>query len=67
MAEPQRSVRLRRRLTLEGLADVEGGYVIEHRIVKAWADSLGTAKELPAPQPTKPCRNVIVQSDLGRA
>jgi hypothetical protein len=54
-------------LTLEGLADVEGGYVIEHRIVKAWADSLGTAKELPAPQPTKPCRNVIVQSDLGRA
>lgn len=31
---------LQRQLTLEGLADVDAGRVIDHRIVQAWADSL---------------------------
>ena len=29
-----------RRLTLEGLADVDAGRVIDHQSVQAWADSL---------------------------
>ncbi|UEM20299.1 ribbon-helix-helix domain-containing protein [Skermanella mucosa] len=32
----------RRRLTLEALADVDSGWVIDHQSVQAWADSLGT-------------------------
>lgn len=39
----------RRRLTLESLADVDGGLVIDHQAVQAWADSLGTATPLPVP------------------
>jgi predicted transcriptional regulator len=31
----------RRRLTLEALADVDAGRVIDHQAVRAWADSLG--------------------------
>ncbi len=31
----------RRRLTLEGLADVDAGRVIDHQSVLAWAESLG--------------------------
>jgi len=30
----------RRRLTLEALADVDAGHVIDHQSVQAWADSL---------------------------
>jgi hypothetical protein len=41
----------RRRLTLEGLADVESGRLIEDEAMRAWADSLGTSRELPIPQP----------------
>ena len=37
----------RRRLTLEGLADVDAGYVIDHQAVQAWADSLGTGHPQP--------------------
>ena len=40
----------RRRLTLEAIADVDAGRVINHRAVKAWAESLGTDKPLPVPQ-----------------
>ena len=40
----------RRRLTLEAIADVDAGRVIDHRAVKAWAESLGTAKPLPLPR-----------------
>ena len=40
----------RRRLTLEAIADVDAGRVIDHRAVKAWAESLGTAKPLPVPR-----------------
>jgi predicted transcriptional regulator len=29
----------RRRMTLEGMADVEAGQVIEHQSVMAWAES----------------------------
>jgi predicted transcriptional regulator len=38
-------------LTLEALADVDAGRVIDHAEVKAWAASLGTANPLPAPRP----------------
>jgi predicted transcriptional regulator len=40
----------RRRLTLEALADVEAGRVIDHQAVQAWADSLDTDKPLPLPR-----------------
>lgn len=39
----------RRRLTLEALADVDAGRVIDHRAVQAWADSLDTKEPLPVP------------------
>ena len=44
----------RRRLTLEALADVDAGGVIDHQAVQAWADSLGTdetLKQFPPPLP----------------
>ena len=38
----------RRRLTLEAMADVDAGHVIDHQAVQAWAASLTTdAPELP--------------------
>jgi predicted transcriptional regulator len=40
----------RRRLTLEALADVDHGRVVDHQSVKAWAESLGTDTPLPAPR-----------------
>ena len=40
----------RDRLTLEALADVDTGQVIDHQAVQAWADSLGTDEPLPAPR-----------------
>lgn len=39
----------RRQLTLEALADVDAGNVIEHQAVQAWAESLGSDKPLSAP------------------
>jgi predicted transcriptional regulator len=39
----------RRRLTMEALADVDVGMVIEHQSVQAWADSLDSDKPLPVP------------------
>jgi hypothetical protein len=32
----------RRQLTLEALADVDAGHVIEHQAVQAWAESLSS-------------------------
>jgi predicted transcriptional regulator len=40
----------RKRLTLEALADVDAGNVIDHQVVQAWADSLATDKPLPSPR-----------------
>jgi len=40
----------RQRLTIEALADVDAGRVIEHQAVQAWAESLGTDTPLPAPR-----------------
>jgi predicted transcriptional regulator len=40
----------RHRLTLEALADVDAGRVIDHQSVQAWADSLGTERPLPTPR-----------------
>lgn len=39
----------RRRLTLEALADVDAGLVVDHQSVKAWANSLDTDAPLPVP------------------
>ena len=39
----------RHRMTLEALADVDAGRVIDHQAVQAWADSLGTDKPLGSP------------------
>lgn len=39
----------RRRLTLEAMADVDAGLVVNHLDVKAWADSLDTEAPLPVP------------------
>ena len=47
---PERAEELRR-LTLEGLADVDAGRLIDDAAMRAWADSLGTEHELPASQP----------------
>jgi len=35
----------RRRVTLEGLADVDAGRLIDDEAMQAWADSLGTEEE----------------------
>ncbi len=40
----------RRRMTLEGMTDVEAGQVIDHKSVQAWAESLTTDKPLPVPR-----------------
>ena len=40
----------RRRMTLEGMTDVESGQVIEHQSVLAWAESLSTNNPLPVPR-----------------
>ncbi len=40
----------RHRLTLEALADVDVGHVIDHQSVQAWADSLETDNPLPVPR-----------------
>ena len=37
------------RMTLEALADVDAGRVIDHQAIQAWADSLGTEEPLPSP------------------
>ena len=39
----------RHRMTLEALADVDAGRVIDHQAVQAWADSLSAGKPLPPP------------------
>jgi len=41
----------RHRMTLEGLADVKAGRVVEHAQVRAWLQSLGTKNQLPEPKP----------------
>ncbi|MGO7016859.1 CopG family ribbon-helix-helix protein [Rhizobium leguminosarum] len=40
----------RRRLTLEALADVDNGNVIEHQSVQAWADSLDSDEPISLPR-----------------
>ena len=41
----------RRQLTLKGLADVDAGRLIDDATMQTWADSLGTDRESPIPQP----------------
>jgi len=38
-----------RRLTLEALADVDAGNVIDHQAIQAWSGSLDTDSPLPIP------------------
>ncbi|MDO8810546.1 MAG: ribbon-helix-helix domain-containing protein [Gallionella sp.] len=40
----------RRRMTLEAMADIEAGQVVDHQSVQAWAESLSTNKQLPIPR-----------------
>lgn len=40
----------RRKLTLEALADVDAGNVIDHHAVRRWADSLDQDEPLPRPR-----------------
>lgn len=40
----------RHRLTLEGLADVDAGRLVDHAEVEAWARSLDTDAPLPLPR-----------------
>ena len=40
----------RQRLTLEAMADVDKGNVIDHQSVQAWADSLDTDNPLSVPR-----------------
>lgn len=40
----------RHALTLEALADVDAGAVIEHQAVQAWAESLSTKKPIKTPR-----------------
>lgn len=39
----------RHQLTLEALADVDAGRLIDHKDMIAWADSLSSGKPLPPP------------------
>ena len=39
----------RRRLTLEAMADVDEGNVVDHQAVLAWVNSLDSDKPLPPP------------------
>jgi predicted transcriptional regulator len=41
------------RLTVEGLADVDAGRLIDHEDMLAWAKSLGTDNPLPPPTARK--------------
>jgi predicted transcriptional regulator len=41
----------RHRLTVEALASVDAGRVVEHAAVERWLDSLETDQPLPLPQP----------------
>lgn len=40
----------RRRMTLEAMADIEAGQVINHQSIQAWAESLSTDTPLPVPR-----------------
>jgi predicted transcriptional regulator len=42
----------RTRLTLEGLADVDAGRLVDHSAVQAWANSLDSDHPLPPPLPS---------------
>ena len=40
----------KRQLTLEAMAEVEVGHVVENAAVQAWAGTLGTDRPLPVPR-----------------
>lgn len=40
----------RYQMTLEGLADIDAGRVVDHEVVHAWIESLSTDNPLPDPR-----------------
>ena len=40
----------KRQLTLEAMAEVETGHVVDDSVVQAWAETLGTDRQLPVPR-----------------
>ena len=40
----------RQRLTVEAMADVDAGHIIDHQTVQEWAESLSTENPLPLPR-----------------
>jgi predicted transcriptional regulator len=50
-ARDPNGVERRRARTLKGLADVDAGRLIDDEAMQAWADSLETDHEIPAPLP----------------
>jgi len=50
----ERDARLAREAELIAEAEADAGLLIPTSKVDAWIDSLGTANELPLPQPAKP-------------
>lgn len=38
----------------QGMADADAGLVVPHKDVRAWAESLGTDREMPLPRAKRP-------------
>ena len=51
MAEDAALAELRHEMTLDGLADVDAGRLIDHEPMIAWVESLGANNPLPPPTP----------------
>ena len=48
---PELTEEEKHRMTLEALADVDAGRVVDHAEVEAWVKSLETKNPLPVPRP----------------
>lgn len=40
----------KRQLTLDAMAEVDAGHVVADTVVQAWAEALGTDRQLPVPR-----------------
>jgi ribosomal protein S18 acetylase RimI-like enzyme len=50
------------RLTLEGLADIDAGRVVDHSLVQAWADTLNS--DCPQPPPASKNGTELISKDI---